>query len=44
MAAADAAVAGDGWDAALALLKAAENVARKSKSVPVTGQVRTRLA
>jgi hypothetical protein len=44
LAAADAVTAADDWDAALALLKAAETVARKSKNVAVTAGVKTRRA
>lgn len=44
MAAADAAAAGDDWDVALALLKAAESVARKSRSFPLANLVKARYA
>jgi hypothetical protein len=44
LAAADASAAGESWDSALALLKAAESAARRAKNIPMTGQVRTRSA
>ena len=44
LSAADAASAGDDWDEAIALLKAAEITARKAKNFPLTNKAKTQLA